>query len=335
MKQDRKVSWIFLTLTLLAVLVLFLFSPLASRPDRPVDTIAPGTSSGPAFVNQIMRPRGGLPLGGILPPQFFGLDAHLGFESSSAGASIDGVAHDRFEFSADDWEQVLVLDADGQVSPETEVVFEFVFEDSPRRVRCHPDDPAIGTIHITAPPEAGELSGSFDIELTRCEDADTGKTLGWPPQPLVLHGSFDRLHPDAGAKQWVRSRAIVWRRSANAGLFGQGDVSSARRSSLTLRSRRTSGSARENLLPLQLDDHLRRLARVHLDEPGRDREEAALADAVEVDLVEARRARLEERVGIHATHTTVVSDRAEALAQCMEEHVFVRQCGSVDAKLDA
>ena len=37
------------------------------------------------------------------------------------------------------------------------------------------------------------------------------------------------------------------------------------------RSRRTPGSARENLLPAQLDDHLRRLARAHVDEPGQDR----------------------------------------------------------------
>ena len=32
-------------------------------------------------------------------------------------------------------------------------------------------------------------------------DADTGKPLGWPPEPLVLHGSFDRLPLDTGAKE--------------------------------------------------------------------------------------------------------------------------------------
>ena len=45
--------------------------------------------------------------------------------------------------------------------------------------------------------EASELAGSFDIELTHCEDAKTGTSLGWPPQPLILHGSFDRLPLDA------------------------------------------------------------------------------------------------------------------------------------------
>ena len=186
---------------LLAGFAVFVFSPVAYRPDRPVATIVPGSSSGPAFVVQIIRPRLGLPLGGILPPQLFGLDAHLGFESTSAGASIGSVGPERIELGADDWDLVLVLDADGRVSPETQVVFEFVFEERLRRVRCRPGDPAIGTVNITELAESGELSGSFDIELARCEDADTGEPLGWPPEPLVLHGSFDRLQPDTGAKR--------------------------------------------------------------------------------------------------------------------------------------
>ncbi len=201
MTQDRKASWILLALVLLAGFAVFVFSPVAYRPDRPVATIVPGSSSGPAFVVQIIRPRLGLPLGGILPPQLFGLDAHLGFESTSAGASIGSVGPGRIELGADDWDLVLVLDADGRVTPETQVVFEFVFEERLRRVRCRPGDPAIGTVNITALAESGELSGSFDIELARCEDADTGKPLGWPPEPLVLHGSFDQLQPDAGAKR--------------------------------------------------------------------------------------------------------------------------------------
>ena len=38
-------------------------------------------------------------------------------------------------------------------------------------------------------------------ELARCEDANTAKPLGWPPEPLLLHGSFDRLPLDAAAKR--------------------------------------------------------------------------------------------------------------------------------------
>jgi len=171
------------------------------RPDRPVATIVPGSSSGPAFVVQSIRPRLGLPLGGLLPPQLFGLEAHLGFESTSAGATIGSVSPGRLELGADDWDLVLVLDADGRVTPETQVVFELVFEDRPRRVRCRPGDPAIGTLSTTVLAGSGELSGSFDIELARCEDANTGKPLGWPPKPLVLHGSFDRLPLNTGAER--------------------------------------------------------------------------------------------------------------------------------------
>lgn len=197
MTQDRIPVWILLPLGF-AVVVYFSF--LLYRPDRPVDTIVPGSSSSPAFVVQIIRPRLGLPLGGILPPQLFGLESHLGFDSTSAGASIGSVGPERLELGADGWDLVLVLDDDGRVTPETHVVFELIFEERLQRVRCRPDDPAVGTLSTTMPAASGELSGSFDVELARCETADTGEPLGWPPKPLVLHGSFDRL-PLTGAKR--------------------------------------------------------------------------------------------------------------------------------------
>ncbi len=195
-----KPSWILLSLLPLAGLLIGLWVA-TYRPDRPVATIIPGSSSGPAFVVQIIRPRLGLPLGGIVPPELFGLEAHLGFESTSVGASVGSVGPERIELDADDWDLVLVLDADGRVTPDTQVVFELMFEDQIRRVCCRPGDPAIGTLNTTALADSGELSGSFDIELARCEDADTGRALGWPPEPLVLHGSFDRLPVDTGAQR--------------------------------------------------------------------------------------------------------------------------------------
>jgi hypothetical protein len=195
-------------LPILVVLVLAVGVAVVSyRPDRPVATIVPGSSSGPAFVVQVIRPRLGLPLGGLLPPQLFGLEAHLGFDSTSAGASVGGVGGaggagpGRLELGADGWDLVLVVDGGGRVSPETQLVFELQFEERLRRVRCRPGDPAVGTFSTTALAAAGasgELSGNFDVELARCEDADTGTPLGWPPEPLVLHGSFDRLRLDTG-----------------------------------------------------------------------------------------------------------------------------------------
>lgn len=188
-RRDRtKPLWI-----LLALLVAAVLAAVGYRPDRPIATIEPGSSPGPAFAVQIIRPRLGLPLGGIAPPRLFGLEEHLGFDSASAGATIDTVAPGFIRLDADGWDVVLVRDGDGRVAPGTQAVFEFQFENHLRRVRCLPDDPAVGTFGVTMLPDAGELSGSFRIELAHCEDAETGEPLGWPPKPLVLHGSFDRL----------------------------------------------------------------------------------------------------------------------------------------------
>ena len=170
MKNDPKPSRILWPLGLLAGFAVVVSTLVAYRPDRPVASIVPGSSSGPAFVVQVIRPRLGLPLGGILPPQLFGLEADLGFDSTSAGATIGSVGPGRLELGADDWDLVLVVDAEGQVTPETQVVFELLFEERPRRVRCRPGDAAIGTLSTTVLAESGELSGSFDIELARCEE---------------------------------------------------------------------------------------------------------------------------------------------------------------------
>lgn len=201
MSTTKPRSPLLLPLGLLAGVALLVASMLvAYRPDRPVATIVPGSSSGPAFVVQIIRPRLGLPLGGVLPPQLFGLEAHLGFGSTSPGASIGSVSKERIELGADDWELILVVDAGGRVAPETEVVFWLEFEERRRKVRCRPGDPATGALRTTALAGSGELSGSFDIELAHCEDASTGVPLGWPPEALLLHGSFDRLLLDSAAE---------------------------------------------------------------------------------------------------------------------------------------
>lgn len=171
------------------------------RPDRPIGAIPPGSSSGPAFAAQIIRPRLGLPLGGLLPPGLFGVEQHLRFDSASPGASIGAAGPRRYAFSADAWEVVLVVDDAGRVTPESYAVFELLFEGSKRRVRCRPATPVTGAVETRALGETGEWSGRFDVELAHCEDAATGKPLGWPPKPLVLHGSFDRLRPDAATRQ--------------------------------------------------------------------------------------------------------------------------------------
>ena len=173
---------------------------LVYQPDRPVPAIIPGSSSGPAFVVQVIRPRLGLPLGGLVPPQLLGLDADLGFDSESDGAEVLRVAPGLIRLSARDWELKLVFDDNGGIMSDTEVVFDLVFEDNVRRVRCHPANPAIGSLILVATGQSGEISGHFDIELPDCVDAETGASLNWPSTALILHGSFDRLPQEHGSK---------------------------------------------------------------------------------------------------------------------------------------
>lgn len=195
-RRSRLRWWLLIPLGLLAVLLLTVLSLLVVyRPDRPAPTIAPGSATEPKFAVQIIRPRAGLPLGGLLPPELFGLDAYLGFDSTSPGAQVVAVHRDRVELVANGWELLLVLSDTQVVSPDTYVEFELVYQEQTRRVRCRPGDPVVATVELTTLDESGELAGSFNIELPHCEDAESGKPLGWPPQPFVLHGSFDRLTP--------------------------------------------------------------------------------------------------------------------------------------------
>lgn len=192
-KDQRSPSCLSRVLVLFCGIVIVLsFSFSLYRPDSPLPKISPGTSSEPTFVVQVIRPREGLPLGGLLPPQLFGVDAQLVFDSATEGAR-HSIGQEGIELRADGWELKLVFDRDGRVTPETEIVYELIFEERNRKVRCRPSDPAVGTLKITKLEGSGELSGYFDIELSNCEDAETGKPLGWPPKPFVLHGSFDRL----------------------------------------------------------------------------------------------------------------------------------------------
>lgn len=189
-----RILFLFVGVAGLLVLTLSLY-----RPDSRLPTIVPGTSSGPAFVVQVIRPREGLPLGGLLPPGLFGVDAQLGFDSESGGAA-HSTGNETIELGADGWELRLVLDSDGQVTQETEIVFTLVFEERKRKVRCRPGDPVIGKLKSVQLKDSGELSGWFDIELSVCEDAETGKSLGWPAKPFILHGSFDRLPVESSTK---------------------------------------------------------------------------------------------------------------------------------------
>lgn len=186
-------TWV--TLVLLVAIALFFLRVALYDPDRPLPMIAPGTSAGPAFRVQVLRPRESLPLGGLAPPEWFGVDARLGFDSTGEGVEYR-ITNTALEFSADDWKVRIMLDREGQVTAESEVVFNLVFEDEIRRVRCRPSTADQGVVEIGRLAGTQERYGEFQLELGTCEDAETGESLGWPPKPLVIQGSFDRLRAD-------------------------------------------------------------------------------------------------------------------------------------------
>lgn len=188
-RSQTGIGWFFVFVVGMASLIFVTIS--LYRPDNPIATIVPGSSAEPSFVVQIVRPRQGLPLGGLLPPQLFGVDEKLGFDSSSDHAAY-WLDEDLLELSGGNWKLRLVFDAAGQIQPESAIVFDLIFEDQKRRVRCKPGNLPVGGFH-TSEMTPNEFSGDFEIELPICEDAETGQSLGWPPKPFILRGSFDRL----------------------------------------------------------------------------------------------------------------------------------------------
>lgn len=184
--------WISIPLALLiCLLVALLFSFLTYQPDRRIAVIEPGSSADPTFAVQVIRPRVGLPLGGFIPPRLFGLESHLGFDSSSPGASTEQIGPRRIELSADGWELLLDLDAEG-FARHTEITFSLTFQEALLEVRCRPGQPTKGQLSTSRLFE-DQISGQFEIGLGECESTETGNPLGWPSQPLTLYGSFDRI----------------------------------------------------------------------------------------------------------------------------------------------
>jgi hypothetical protein len=149
-------------------------------------------------------------LGGILPTRLEEklLGGELRFDHASRGARIGSVGRDRLELSADGWDLLIETDGQGKVAPGTRLVFPIEIAEKLWSLRCRPADPSVGYLHAATGPTTGVIDGSFVVELTRCEDAKTGKILdteaggnpgqAWPSSPLILRGSF------RGASQFRR-----------------------------------------------------------------------------------------------------------------------------------
>lgn len=147
-------------LTIIALALLASLVVPRSRPDEPFAADVSDTFQGPSFAVHVVRPLSARPFFGL-----FGLlpDNELRFDHTSRGARIGSVGHDHLELSADGWNLFIETDGEGRVAPGTRLVFPI------------------------------ELDGSFLVELATCKNAESGKAIEWPPEPLTVSGSFGGL----------------------------------------------------------------------------------------------------------------------------------------------
>ena len=103
---------------------------------------------------------------------------------------IGSVGHDRLELSADGSDLFIETDGEGRVAPGTHLVFPTGLGGRQVRLNCRPADRATGYLSTTTRAGSDELGGRFLVELAICKNAESGKTINWPPAPLTVRGSF-------------------------------------------------------------------------------------------------------------------------------------------------
>ena len=160
---------------------------IRSRPDEPAGAGSPASPRGPSFEVRVVKPLSARPLFGLLPT------ADPKFDHASPGARTGRVGRDRVELLADGWDLSIATDDDGAIAPGTRLVFSLELGGRHQTLRCLPEKPAVGDLRITTDAASGELGGSFRVELATCRNAANGKVVNWPPAPLTVVGTFDRL----------------------------------------------------------------------------------------------------------------------------------------------
>ena len=195
MKTSMKIWLIIIALALLAWLVVLKLRPDES--DESIATSVPDTSR-PSFEVRVVVPRGGLPLFGILPDRLVTrydlTPRELGFDQASRGSKIGSIEPDHLQLSAEGgWDLSIETDGEGRVAPGTRLVFPLGLGGKQVKLSCRPANPGIGHLHTTTRSGSDVLDGRFLVELATCENADSGKTINWPPAPLTVRGIFDGL----------------------------------------------------------------------------------------------------------------------------------------------
>ena len=195
MKKRVKTSLIIIALALVFCLAGLVW--LGLRADETDETIAASvsnTSQGPSFEVRVIVPRLGRPFAGLVPDWVVKkLDltpGELRFDHKSSGAHFGNVRPDRVELKADDWNFFIATDAEGRINPATRLVFPLALGGRHLRLSCRPADRANGFLNTTTRNGSDQLAGRFVVELATCTNAESGKSIEWPPAPLTIRGSF-------------------------------------------------------------------------------------------------------------------------------------------------
>ena len=192
--RGKNILVIIIALTLLLACIV----ALRLRRDKPIGPSVTETSQligGPAFEVQVEMPAfnsGRAPW--EIPGVILGYDRGPRFDQASPGAQARKIAPDHIELRADGgWDLLIETDGAGRLAEGTHVAFPVKLGGRPLKFNCRPADPAVGYLHITARPGSEQLEGSFELEVTTCKNAVSGKTAAWPYQPLRVRGNFAGL----------------------------------------------------------------------------------------------------------------------------------------------
>jgi hypothetical protein len=196
MKLSIKGLLIIFALPLLFGLIILVV--LRSGPDERSTAIPNSSPGSPSFEVRVIVPRLQRAFGGILPDwvvkKIGGTVSEVRIDHTSPGAKIGSVENDRLQLSADEWDVLIETDGGQAIAPETRIVFPIDLGGRHVRLRCRPADQIVGHLHTNTSAGSNDLNGEFLVELARCENADSGRTVEWPSRPLTLRGNFAGLH---------------------------------------------------------------------------------------------------------------------------------------------
>lgn len=201
---------------IISALALLLACIVALRRQR-AQPIAPSVSEtsrligGAAFQVQVEMPAfnsGRAPW--EIPGVILGYDHGPRFDQTTPGAQIGKIALDHIELSADGgWDILIETDSEGRLAQGTHVAFPVKLGGRPLKFNCRPADLRVGYLHTTAGTGSDEFEGSFQLEVSICKNAVSGKTAAWPYQPLKVWGNFAGLK---NKDEELRGRTAVWER---------------------------------------------------------------------------------------------------------------------------